>query len=629
VNVNRILLVEDDSGAQLLYRNRLTDLGYHVVVSATGARGLMEARSAAFDLYLVDIDLGTGIDGYEVCRRLKTIPEIHGVPVVLISGHVKTQEDLHRGYEAGCQSFLVKGDLMLLEDVVRAMLRIKSLQDDLALQNRLLEERNRRFEAEKARTADLEHALAAGGRGGRQPSRPDAMLLCDGEGVVRASDRGARDLFGQSVDGRHLAQLAHDSRLEALVRDVRSEPHESVRFDVPERPGRPARALQASVFPFGPQPDPGQPTLRVVVLHDLARQRQASEGGRDEHGIARRDLAPLLEAAREVFRPSALVGESAAMQELRAQVAHAAQGEGTVLLQGPRGAGKALAARILHFSSARSGPFVALSCAGVSPAELEAELFGAAKGAEGGERSGAFQRASGGTLYLQDVEQLSLPLQERLLDALANGRVQRVGASAAERADVRLLAGTHASLARSVEQGQFLLGLERRLAAGRVVLPALAQHAEDIPLLARHFLARHARFEGADFSPEALAALAQHTWPEEVRGLEQAVQGAAASATGPEIALVDLPAPLADMRPVVTRSAARAEARQDAFSSLERELDQLRGSIDSTVSLLDAYEKGALMHALALTQGDKLAAARVLKIGKSTFYRKLKQHGIR
>jgi CheY-like chemotaxis protein len=180
--VNRILLVEDDTSAQLLYKNRLSDLGYEVVVAPTGAAGLMEARAAAFDLFLVDIDLGKGIDGYEVCQRLKTIPELHGIPVVLISGHVRAQEDLHRGYEAGCQSFLVKGDLMLLEDVVRAMLRIRSLQRDLALQNRLLEERNRRLEIATTRTADLEHALSNSvSRGPAVANRPDGLLMVDSE----------------------------------------------------------------------------------------------------------------------------------------------------------------------------------------------------------------------------------------------------------------------------------------------------------------------------------------------------------------------------------------------------------------------------------------------------------------
>ena len=518
--MKRILLVEDDVGAQLLYKNRLTDLGYQVVISSSGAMGLMEARSGHFDLFLVDIGLGSGIDGYEVCRRLKAIPEIHGVPVVLISGHVRSQDDLHRGYEVGCQSFLVKGDLTLLEDVVRAMLRIKLLQDDLALQNRLLEERNRRSQAEKAQSSEPE---PAGMRDARP--RPDGVLLVDGDGLVRTSDRGARDLFGQAVEGKHLALLAPDSRLEAVVRNARTEPDTAIRFEVPERPGRPARSLFAIVYPLVPLPDGIGPALRTVLLFEAARHRLAESGALTEEGLAlRRAWEPVIEAVREVFRPAALLGTSAAIRELRARVARASRTDVPVLVQGPSGSGKRFLARILHHSGTRAGPLVEVRCGASDPRELELELFGSGKGAApGGERAGAFSRASGGTLFLQDVERLPEKLQERVLEALVERRVQRPGSNATERADarldVRLISGTRADLARAVERREFSPELAQRLAAETLVLPALKERAEDIEVLGRHFLARYARFEDPSFSPEVASALARHDWPDNVREL--------------------------------------------------------------------------------------------------------------
>lgn len=622
-SVNRILLVEDDAGAQLLYRNRLTDLGYRVVVSSTGAMGLMEARSAPFDLFLVDIDLGSGIDGYEVCRRLKTIPEIHGVPVVLISGHVKTQEDLHRGYEAGCQSFLVKGDVTLLEDVVRAMLRIKSLQDDLALQNRLLEDRNRRFEAEKARSAELEQSLSANARGAREARRPDGMLLVDGEGVVRVSDRGARDLFGQAIEGKHLALLAPDSRLEAIVRNARTEPLERIRFEVAERASRGARTLSASVYPFTVQPGLDLPHLRLVLLFDLAVS--GSVGWKGDLGAQlRREQAPLMEAAREVFRVSALLGTSPVMRELRDRVARAALSEGPALLQGPSGSGKGFLARILHYSGVRSGPFVELDCGELGPEDAELELFG---DSDANGRIGALQRAAGGTLFLRDIERLEPRLQQRLLDAIVNERVLRQGASNAERVHVRVLASTRTGLSEAVDQGRFLLGLESRLTAEVFVLHGLKARREDLPALSAHFLAKYGRYPETRLTAEALAAFLRYDWPDNVRELELVIRHACGAARRGAIGPEDLPSPLADIhrgpRPAPPLPPAIAEP-----SGLERELDSLRASLDTTVSLLDAYEKGALLHALSLTQHDKLAAAKLLQIGKSTFYRKLKQHGI-
>jgi DNA-binding NtrC family response regulator len=618
--VKRILLVEDDVGAQLLYRNRLTDLGYQVVVSSSGAMGLMEARSASFDLFLVDIGLGTGIDGYEVCRRLKAIPEIHAVPVVLISGHVRSREDLHRGYEVGCQSFLVKGDLMLLEDVVRAMLRIKSLQDDLAMQNRLLAERHRRSRAEKAQSAEPDPGV----RDVR--ARPDGVLLVDGDGQVRTSDRGARDLFGQAIEGKHLALLAPDSRLEAVVRNARTEPDTSVRFEVPERPGRPARAVLARIYPLVPQPNGIGAALRTVLLFEIGRHRQAEAGARGDEQLApRHDRAPLLAAARELFRPSALLGSSPAMRDLRARAARLAHSDAAVLVQGPSGSGKGFLARILHYSGTRAGPFVEVACSATGARELELELFGA--GREGGD-SGAIQAAHGGTLFLRDAERLPEKLQERVLEALSERRIQRAGSTSAGRADVRLVASTRAGLEPAAQGRGFAPELARWLVAETLVLPALTERVQDVDVLARHFLARYACFEEPSLSADAAWVLAHHDWPDNVRELERTVQVACEAARAPEVQLADLPRPLQELERSLPRRSSGAAAPRAQAGSLDQAMHALRSSLGSTVSLLDAYEKGALLHALSLTRGDKLAAAKLLDVGKSTFYRKLKIHGI-
>jgi len=629
--VKRILLIEDDTGAQLLYRNRLTDLGYEVVASSTGAMGLMEARAAAFDLFLVDIGLGSGIDGYEVCRRLKTIPEIHGVPVVLISGLVKSQEDLHRGYEAGCQSFLVKGDLMLLEDVVRAMLRIKSLQDDLALQNRLLEEQNRRLQIEKARTADLESALVDhNGRTPRDsaPVRPDGVLLVGEDGVMSWTDRGAHDLLGANLEGRHIASLAPESRLEAVVRNARSEMHEAIRFEL-ALPGRPALGISAVVLPLVTPSDRVGPTPRVVLLYDAARRRVAHDLARvEEHAPPRREWGPLLEALRTSFHPQAFLGASAAAAGVRAELARLVEGDAPVLLSGARGTGKELAARILHFSSGRAGALVPVACGALGAVGLEHELFGHARGASPEavtDQAGAFQKAHHGTLYLQDVERLPLQLQARVLEALDSGRVQRVGSGTSERVSARLLAGTTTDLARAVEQGTFRADLLQRLAGERIVLLPLAGRPDDVELLARHFLARFARFAQASLAPEAAAALTRHAWSENVRELQLAVREACRSARGAELQLSDLP-------PALVERAASPGRVAEPKAPLPHKTQPAAFHISPTdlvgASLLDAYERCALLHALRDTEGDKLAAARLVGIGKSTFYRKLKQHGL-
>ena len=543
---------------------------------------------------------------------------------MLISGHVRAQEDLHKGYEAGCQSFLGKGDLMLLEDVVRAMLRIRSLQRDLALQNRLLEERNRRLEIATTRTADLEHALSnSASRGPAVASRPEGLLVVDGEGVVLMADRGARELFGQELEGRHLARVAPDSRLEASVRNARTETHEALRFTVPERSGRAPRQLVADVCPLVPLPDRPESTPRIVLLFDATRRRSC-EPSPGEPSALRREWGPLVEAAREVFQPQALLGTSPAIRDLRARLARAARSDAPVLLLGPAGSGKGFAARILHFSGGRSGPFVSFACGSVGKDELEGELFGQARAASEAEQSGAFQQAQGGTLYLQDVELLPPAQQQRLLAALESGRLTRAGGTGEEKCDVRVIVGSRRDLPRAADGGE-LAALLAPFAGETLRLPALGESAADLEILAQHYLARHARFEETRLSSEAAAALALHGWPENVRELARTLQGACERARTGEIRLEDLPSELVDRF--------RAQSLASTHAALPRPRPKAGflpdSALDSAISLLDVYEKHALLHALSETGGDKLAAARLVGVGKSTFYRKLKTHGIK
>jgi two-component system response regulator HydG len=171
--------------------------------------------------------------------------------------------------------------------------------------------------------------------------------------------------------------------------------------------------------------------------------------------------------------------------------------------------------------------------------------------------------------------------------------------------------------------------LEERLAETELRLPPLAQRPGDVEVLARHFLERDARMSGARFSQEALHALVTHDWQDNIRQLEQVVQAACEACEGEEIRLADIPHSLLNLKELPSTAVPAASAkRQRKEAYLARELDELLASLDSTVSLLDSYEKGALLHALRLAQGDKLAAAKLLRVGKSTLYRKLKQHGI-
>jgi len=654
--VGRILVIEDEPGTQLLLQSRLQDLGHQVTTAPTGAMGLMEARSGGYDLFLVDVMLGAGIDGFEVCRRLKAMPHAHGVPVVLVSGHVKTREELHRGYEAGCEAFLIKGDITLLEDVVRAMLRIKSLQDDLAMQNRLLDEHNRRLQEERQRGAELESALrelpaTSGAIRELATSRPDALLLVDPEGVVRLVDRGAREFFGKDLEGRTLGQLAVGTGLEAYVRDARTEPREGFRFDVGARAGRDVQHLTATVLPLVPRPGHGDPGLKIVLLMDAGKRQVAAEILRvQENGVPKRELGPLLEAARFAFHPSSLLGLSPQMSHLRAELQRLAGTDHPVLVVGEEGSGVGRVGRALHFGANRSGPFVPLQCGALSNDAMEAELFGHVKGAFEGahaDRPGLLQQADRGTLFLEDVGRLSCELQTRLLEVLETGRVRRVGATKAEPVKVRVVAAASPTIEFEVEQGRFSRELFRHLSTATVVVPALRDRLMDVPLLVQHFLQRFGASLGqAELDGEATWVLENYDWPGNVRELKSCIERACANSKDPVIGLEQLPQALRDLqsklmdkhaipparrreeRTAGTHQPGRAFApagfpRGPAFGNFRPEPQE-----EEPVSL-ELFEKKALLRALDETGGDKLAAARLLKIGKSTLYRKLKRYDIK
>lgn len=635
--MDRILLIEDDDGAQLLFRNRLQELGYEVVGASTGARGLLEARAAKFDLFIVDIGLGSGIDGYEVCRRLKAMPQNHGIPVVLISGQVKNPEELHLGYAAGCEAFLMKGDLTLIEDVVRAMLRIKALQNELASQNRLLEEQNRRLHEERQRAADLGTALRESGSRADvfrdlAAGRPDAVLLVDAEGVVRMTDRGARDVFGGTLEGKHLASIAPGTGLEAFVRDARTGAHEAYRFDLEWSSGA-TRSLTASILPT--VPGGTEPRYKVLLLLDAGKRRVAAEVLRmEEQGVPRRELGPLLEAARVTFRPASMVGDSASMRELRGAVDRLRRGEGPVLLRGEPGTGKHLVARILHFSGEAGGPFVPLDAAALSRGQLQEELLGIDKGHSDAltARPGLFLRAQDGSIFLENVDRMPLDLQASLLAILREGRVKRVGSSQAEAVNVRLIASSTANLEKLAEKGRFDPELLALLAPQTLHTLPLRQRLEDVPALATHFLARYDPTGARTLSSEALWVLGEYAWPGNVRELEDCIEGALARSAEPELSASDLAPALverfkelstADSIPGPGGGGAGRRLREDPLAEAYAKLEA-----KGTPPSLEGYEKLCLLHALHDTGGDKLKAAQLLKIGKSTFYRKLKTHGL-
>ena len=239
-----------------------------------------------------------------------------------------------------------------------------------------------------------------------------------------------------------------------------------------------------------------------------------------------------------------LIGASHPMRVLRDRIERVAATDFTVLIEGESGTGKELVARQIHeLSRRRHAPFVAVNCAAIVETLLEAELFGieerTATGVRG--RRGKFERANQGTLFLDEVSDLSAAAQAKLLRAIQELAVERVGGSAARRVDTRIIVASNRSLSTLVEQGRFRLDLFYRLNSVDVHVPPLRQRRDDILELARYFLERHRTFRPLSLSQAATDALLTYDWPGNVRELERVIERAVALAGGPFLELDDLP----------------------------------------------------------------------------------------
>ncbi len=231
------------------------------------------------------------------------------------------------------------------------------------------------------------------------------------------------------------------------------------------------------------------------------------------------------------LRVPGLIGDSARMLEVSRRIRLVARRRTTVLIQGPTGSGKEVVARSLHELSDRAqAPFIALNCAAIPEALLEAELFGHARGAFTGavqRRLGRIEAAQGGTLFLDEIGEMPLSLQSKLLRFLESGELQRVGENETVKVDVRVIAATHQPLARRSQEGSFRADLFYRLSVFRIETPALAEHKDDLRDLAAHFLGISCRGEARkQLSAAAMDRLVEHSWPGNVRELQHVIERA-------------------------------------------------------------------------------------------------------
>jgi DNA-binding NtrC family response regulator len=357
--------------------------------------------------------------------------------------------------------------------------------------------------------------------------------------------------------------------------------------------------------------------LRGVLTHAVERYALVRENRRLQEQLDAY-VGMLSKEAHSAFSFGAIVGDSPSLRDVLARVEQVAQTASTVLLRGETGTGKEMVARAIHINSAReSRPFVRVNCAALAQGVLESELFGHEKGAFTGavaRRLGRFEMADSGTLFLDEVGDLPLDVQVKLLRVLQERELERVGGTETIKVDVRIVSATHRDLEKQIADGTFREDLYYRLNVFPIFLPPLRDRTSDIPLLAEHFLQKYAAGAGKavrGLDAGAVAALCAYPWPGNVRELENVIERALILARGPEITAADLeftrrPAPVAT-------PSAGARAGDGARPLSER---------------LHEQERAAIVAAIDAAQGNIAHAARALGINRSTLYYRLRKHGL-
>ncbi|MCG9754517.1 nitrogen regulation protein NR(I) [Shewanella insulae] len=343
-----------------------------------------------------------------------------------------------------------------------------------------------------------------------------------------------------------------------------------------------------------------------------------------------KEQSPKASSQPEVKAPE-IIGEAPAMQEVFRAIGRLSRSSISVLINGQSGTGKELVAGALHKHSPRKDkPFIALNMAAIPKELIESELFGHEKGAFTGAanvRQGRFEQADGGTLFLDEIGDMPLDVQTRLLRVLADGQFYRIGGHSPVQVDVRIIAATHQNLESLVAKGDFREDLFHRLNVIRVHLPPLSQRREDIPQLARHFLATAAKeisVEPKVLTKATADTLASLPWPGNVRQLENTCRWLMVMASGQEILPQDLPPELLAPSSGHESSPQTSGGWQEALTQwIDQRLSE--GESDLLTQIQPAFEKILLETALKHTKGHKQEAAKRLGWGRNTLTRKLKE----
>lgn len=577
-----ILYIDDDDLSLDIIGSFLRSSGYEVVPAASGQEGLSLFAGQMPDVVLLDLRM-SGMDGLQVLERIRA--ENQEIPILVVSA-VGEMEDVIEAMRLGATNYVIKSldNLSILNDAVSIAVRNLELVREKQLTQEMLAQALHENAFNRAQLESIFDSL------------PDGILTVNAQGKVLMFNNSIQfnchfdaDLF----PGQPLHELRHHKNGQCCLRLLQYTLSEN-RQVLNHRVVCPCmqhmqRVNLATTVPL--RDEQGDITGATLIVRDISRQEKLEEELQE----------------RRQFRN--IIGKSQAMQKVFAMIRRLADVNSTVLITGESGTGKEGIMEALHYAGDRvTGPLCRVNCSALSEELLDSELFGHVKGAFTGaykDKVGRFETAHKGTIFLDEIGEISHRIQLKLLRILETKSFERVGSSKTTTVDVRIISATNADLEQKIAQGKFREDLYYRLKVLNIIVPPLRERKEDIPLLVDHFcrhFSREFQKEVLGVSKEVMNILLSYDWPGNVRELKHAIEHGCLLSPGGEIFIDHLP-----QEPIEWSKSGNTEPRPDKPRKLTLE---------------------DLEQALAQTKGNKLRAAQLLGIHRKTLYRKIHQLGL-
>jgi PAS domain S-box-containing protein len=576
-----ILFIDDDHLSRELIGACLQDRGYELFLASNGEEGLELFSRYAPDIVLLDLRM-PGLNGFQVLKRI--VAQNDQVPVLVVSG-IGEMDDVIKAVRLGAWNYVVKSldNLSVLEEAVEMVVQhLQLLREKQHTQQKLVQalDENKRVRTQLKTIFE---------------SLPDGIMTVNDQGQVLEYNQAMQTLcpigckleLNKSI--RDLLPENNDSCLR-IIKKTLTENRKFLnrRIECPYlKPSR--KVLLATTSPL--HNDQDELTGATLILKDISRQEELEEK---------------LQERRKLRN---IIGKSGAMQRVYALISQLANVDSTVLIAGESGTGKECVMDALHHTGQRKeGPLCKVNCSALSRELLDSELFGHVKGAFTGahqDKIGRFEMAHKGTIFLDEIGEISHNIQLKLLRFLETKAFEKVGSSKTIKVDVRIISATNVDLGQKVQDGEFREDLYYRLKVLSIPVPPLREHKDDIPLLVDYFC----RHFSQEFKKEILGVSSQvmklffnYDWPGNIRELKHALEHGCLLSPGGEVTLDDLPLELIDYH---------KSNKLDMLSNNPRELTRKQ-----------------LEEALAQSQGNKVRAAELLGIHRKTLYRKIHQLGL-